>query len=78
MEEILEAANHGSGELPAPPAPDTTRVAPPSNVVDPNNINAAAWHRDQAQAQYGRDPAALAEERSRSGAAGRNPNDTRP
>ncbi len=57
LREILEAATHGSGDLPVAPPPDTTRVEPPSNLIDSRNVNATLHHREQAQ--YGRDPAAL-------------------
>ena len=64
MREILEAASHGSGDLPPAPPPDTTRVEPPSNLVDPRGMNATLHHREQERVQTGRDPAALEHEQS--------------
>ena len=60
--EILDAAVRGSGDLPAPPPPDRTRIEPPTNLVNPHNVNASAGERAEANAQYGRDVAALAHE----------------
>ncbi len=64
LADIITAGLRGSGEKPAAPPPDTTRIAPPSNVVDPYNVNASLPARTEARAQYGREVAALKYEKA--------------